>query len=445
MANIFLIGFVFFILIRMARWLHRRYGVWASAPILFTITLPAVNAVAHLIAASFPQLGTRDSAALLVILFCVTALIARKRTFAVCSTVLVTLSPMIGIEAVLSLAVDRTARATEYADSPLAPLVAQNSLPRVVWIIFDELDYRLSFQDRPSDLAMPHFDQLRAESIFARNAISPANNTLSSVTSLLTGTTIKSISPLDSSHAITDRIPLRSRPTIFSTVHRMGGNAAVSGWYLPYCRLFSTDLAACSGHGVVNIVNETSGTFFESVILQQRSLFEAGNYSVFRPALRQEQYVRMIQAMREEAQRYAADPSLNFVFLHLPTPHAPHFYDRHSRTFAGRNPGAARSYPDSLALADLILGEVRESMTSAGLWDKTTVLVSSDHPNRASKDLDGKSDPRVPFLLKLAGQTSGVSYTAPIHTIVTKPLLEAILAGQVATPEQAINWLHSHS
>ena len=152
----------------------------------------------------------------------------------------------------------------------------------------------------------------------------------------------------------------------------------------------------------------------------------------------------MIQAMREEAQRYAADPSLQLVFLHLPTPHPPHFYDRHSRTFTGRNPGAAGSYPDSLALADLILGEIRESMTRASLWDKTTVLVSSDHPNRASKDFDGKSDPRVPFLLKLAGQTSGVPYAAPINTIGTKPLLEAILTGQVASPEQAISWLHAH-
>ena len=78
----------------------------------------------------------------------------------------------------------------------------------------------------------------------------------------------------------------------------------------------------------------------------------------------------MIQAMREEAQRYAADPSLQLVFLHLPTPHPPHFYDRHSRTFTGRSPGAAGSYPDSLALADLILGEIREAMTRAGLWTR---------------------------------------------------------------------------
>ena len=41
-------------------------------------------------------------------------------------------------------------------------------------------------------------------------------------------------------------------------------------------------------------------------------------------------------------------------------------------------------------------------MKSAGLWESTTVLISADHPYRESEALDGKSDPRVPFLLKLA-------------------------------------------
>lgn len=438
MANIFLIGVVFLVFIRVARSVYRRYGMWAAAPILFPIALPAIIALAHLMASGFPQLGTRYSFGLLTILFCVTAFVARTKTFAVCATLLVTLSPMIAIEAVLSISRCRTGRGAEYVDPPLAPLAPQHSLPRVVWIIFDELDYRLSFPERPSHLDLPQFDRLRAESVFAANAISPANNTPISVTSLLTGTNISSISSLDPSRSAT-------RPTIFSSVHHLGGNAAADGWYLPYCRLFSADLAACAVHAAATLVTETSGSFMESVVLQLRSLLESGNFSILHPALREAARVGMIQAMRDEAPRYAADPVLDFVFLHLPTPHAPHYYDRRSRTFTGRDAGAAQRYADSLALADVILGEIRESMTRAGLWDKTTVLVSSDHPNRSSKDFDGKTDPRVPFLLKLAGQTSAVPYDAPLRTIVTKPLLEAILGAQIASPEQAVNWLHAHS
>ena len=83
-------------------------------------------------------------------------------------------------------------------------------------------------------------------------------------------------------------------------------------------------------------------------------------------------------------------------------------------------------------------------MISAGLWDKTTVLVSSDHPDRTSLFVDGREDKRVPFLLKLAGQTSGVTYEPLLQTVVTKPLLEAIMEGKVTTPEDAVSWLTAH-
>jgi hypothetical protein len=442
-ANVFLIGLVFFVLLRIARRMHKRYGAPVSAPILLLVSLPAGNAAVRLMAQNVPALGRSGSIGILVLLVCATALIARQKLFAVGATVLATLSPMIGVEAVLTIYRCRIDHTAEYANGALAGRAPRYSRPRIVWIIFDELDYRLSFPQRPSNLALPEFDRLRAESVFAENATSPANFTLASVPSMLTGANLTSISPADPSHATANGIPLNSWPTIFSTVHHMGGNAAVAGWYLPYCRLFSGDLAACSWYELDGTLNETSGTFAESIPLQQRSLFEYGYISIFRQSLRARHRVKVLQAIVEEAQRYAADPSLDFIFLHLPTPHPPHFYDPVSRTFTKRNAGA-ESYPDSLALADIFLGDIRTAMVRAGLWDKTTILVSSDHPNRSSQGFDGKTDPRVPFLLKLAGQNSTVAYTPPLKTVVTKALLEAILAHCVNTPAEAANWLQTH-
>jgi hypothetical protein len=56
-------------------------------------------------------------------------------------------------------------------------------------------------------------------------------------------------------------------------------------------------------------------------------------------------------------------------------------------------------------------------------------------------EIDGKQDPRVPFLLKMAGQTQGVTYEAVLRTIITKSLIEAILNRQVTTSEDAVKWL----
>ena len=104
-------------------------------------------------------------------------------------------------------------------------------------------------------------------------------------------------------------------------------------------------------------------------------------------------------------------------------------------------PAPIRDVLMHLALADIYLGDFRDSMTRAGLWDKTTVLVTSDHPNRLSMEIDGKQDPRVPFLLKMAGQSGGVDYDTVLRTIVTKPLIEAILARRITTSADAIKWL----
>lgn len=443
MANVFLIGLGFYVVIRLARRLKDRYGILVAAPIPVLLALPAARAVVRIMAMNFPRMGLRGSIGLIALLLCGSALLARRTTFAAAAVVLVTVSPMIATEAVLSVWRCRTSRAADYANGPLAPLANHGPRPRVVWMIFDELDYRLSFPGRPKNLPLAEFDRLRAESIFAENAIPPADDTQHSIPSLLTGARLTSISPLDPSHATADGVPLTSRPTIFSAVHGMGENAAAAGWYIPYCRVFSADLAACSWHDIESSLSNTRGTFAQSLAFQEQSLFEYGYVSIFRQSLRARRRVRLIQAMRDESSRYAADPSFDFVFLHLPAPHPPHYYDRISRTFTKRNAGA-ESYADSLALADRLLGEIRQSMTRADLWDTTTVLVSSDHPDRDSIDFDGRTDPRVPFLLKLAGQTSTVAYAAPIRTIVTKPLLEAILASQIASAEQAATWLQAH-
>jgi hypothetical protein len=445
-ANIFLIGLAFFLLIRLARWIAARYGstgfLFGSVPIFVLIALPTFKAIVRLLSLRFFESAPRTIAGVVILLLAVTAVLARRRIVAMAPALLIMFSPLIPIEAAVALSRLARDNTAEFLSGPLAPRV-DNSLPRVVWIVFDELDYRLSFPERPPGLAMPEFDRLRAESVFAENAVPPGRDTAHSVPSLLTGKSLAAVHALGPGDVLFDGILASKQPSIFSSVHGMGGNAAVVGWYLPYGRVFSRDLAACSWHAIESILAGTRGTFWESVVYQEQSLLEYGHYSLVHESLAAKYRIAMLGAMHRDALRDSADPSLNFLFLHLPVPHAPHFYDRLSRTFTKRNP-RADGYPDSLALADIFLGDIRASMIHAGLWDKTTVLISSDHPDRSSRAFDGKADSRVPFLLKLAGQTSGITYAESLRTVVTKALLEAILKRQITTSEDAVRWLRTH-
>ena len=59
--------------------------------------------------------------------------------------------------------------------------------PRVIWVVFDEMDQRLAFDARPSDLALPEFDRIRAEAVVADHATPTADWTVIALPSLISG------------------------------------------------------------------------------------------------------------------------------------------------------------------------------------------------------------------------------------------------------------------
>jgi hypothetical protein len=446
-ANVFLVGLVFYACIRFARWIASRFEtlgmIFGSLPILTLIALPAAKSIVRLLANRLPDADLSLMLGAFAVLAVVVIASTRRRFFNFASAVLVTISPLILIEAVLSLSRCWTDQSAAFADGPLAPRTPEASRPRVVWMIFDELDYRLAFEDRPANVPMGAFDRLRTGSLFAENAVSPAQDTSLSVPSLITGETIENLDTKSPRVALLNGVSASARPTIFTKVHAMGANAAVVGWYLPYCRLFSQDLTFCSYHDLENELGETSGTFWQSLFLEQQSLVAYGFRSLLGESPRAKHHLSMMDSMHADAVRVAADPSFDLVFLHLPVPHAPYLYDRFTYTFP-KHYLSYGSYFDNLALADIYLTDIREAMVKAGVWDSSTVIVSSDHPDRLSMAVDGKEDPRVPFLLKMPGQTTGSTYEQMIPTLLTKALVEAVLNREVTTPEEAVKWLTAH-
>jgi len=98
-----------------------------------------------------------------------------------------------------------------------------------------------------------------------------------------------------------------------------------------------------------------------------------------------------------------------------------------------------------------------DELESAGLWDKTILLVSSDHwwrinvwRNEGSWTAEeaavsgNQIDNRIPFLLKLKNQHEGMTYDQSFNTIVTHDLILALLSGKLATPREVAAWIDQH-
>lgn len=335
-----------------------------------------------------------------------------------------------------------------YADKKLAarhPLKATAS-PRILWVVFDELDYQLAFVDRAPGLRLPELDRLRGETLFATDAFPPGPGTPESMPGYFTGRLVHKVRTAGPDQLLLtykdseSPVPWRTQRTIFSDAYEAGVNTALLGWYHPYCRVLNDSLTECAWWEMAMQHNSMGYTVLQKLPGQTQSLFETTLFSAFGQSLATKQQARTFREMSERAKRAAVDPGLGLTLIHLPIPHAPHSYDRSSGRFTLKN-SPIRGYIDSLALTDVSLGELRRTMERARLWDNTTVLVTSDHPYREAALLAGRNDPRIPFMLKLAGESAGFRYDPSFNTVLAHDLLLGVLRRELATVEDVAAWL----
>jgi hypothetical protein len=439
------------------RWLRQRQSPRLSAIAFWVGLVLVLNAVREVLGTHFAILraglfsvaGTGGAEVLIgvspvLLIVAVWRFSARLRSLAV--SVLFLTSPLVAFQfAAMAWRLMRPADGPYTVQAAVPFLKQVPGTPRVVWIIFDEMDYRLSFPERPGSLCMPAFDRFSSEAVQLSNALSPADATSVSVPALLHGSKVREFRPTGPQTAevrYEDSLrpePWNSNQTIFGMARRMNLNSAVIGWYLPYCRALN-DLSVCEWTPMSSAMNSTGSGFGEILINQNRRLFETSLLSPFGQSLTVKEHVRSIESSVRHARQAVSDERLGLVFLHFPVPHPPAVYDRFRQTMTKSN-SPISGYIDSLALADRVLGQLRGEMEQCGLWDKTTVLVTADHSFRSSVALDGKKDPRVPYILKLAGQSRGERYDRLFHTVRTRALLEAILSGKLHSPEQVIGWM----
>ena len=313
------------------------------------------------------------------------------------------------------------------------------SLRRVVWIVFEELDQRVTFEARPTGLELPELDRLKRESLYAHAARSPAGTTDVTIPALITGRPVVAAAPLNPrdlqlTFADGKTAQWSAEPNVFSRARALGYDTALIGWHLPYPRVLGGSLAVAHWRPSVAFEEARGDTFAGSLWKQWASLAPPLNL--------RRQFSERVAELTSLAIRTAADDRFGLVFLHLPLPQPPGIYDRATERLTAWNfSGAAAGYFDNLALADRVVGELRRGMDRVRLDDRTWIVVTSTRSWQASAQYDGQTDPRVPFLLRApeGGRTRHVD--APFGTQATHDLVLAILRGSIADTSAAAAWL----
>jgi membrane-anchored protein YejM (alkaline phosphatase superfamily) len=164
-----------------------------------------------------------------------------------------------------------------------------------------------------------------------------------------------------------------------------------------------------------------------------------------------ERHIGEYRSLMERATALIQDRQIHFLFLHLPVPHPPGIYDRHThRLRAGGN------YLDNLTLADDTLGKLMQEIETSADGDRTTVIVSSDHSWRVplwdsapewTKEEEEIShdtfDPRPVFLIHFPGETNGVEIRSAVPELEEHDIIAGILNKQIENGSQMAALLHT--
>ena len=313
------------------------------------------------------------------------------------------------------------------------------SLRRVVWLVFSELDQGITFETRPTGLALPELDRLRRESLYADAARPPAGTTEVAMPALITGRPVVAVSPMsphDLELTFADGKTARwsAHPNAFSRARVFGYDTALVGWHLPYPRVLAGSLGFAAFRPSVAHEQIRGGTVSEALRNQWGSLVP--------PAHARRLSAERFAELGDLALRTAANGRFALVMLHLPLPQPPGIYDRAAGRLTTWNfTGAEAEYLDNLALADRVVGELRRGLERARLGDRTWIVVSSDRWSRTSKLPDGEVDHRVPFLVRPPDGGRSTHVDGAFNTLGTHDLVLAILRGSIADTAGAADWL----
>ncbi|WP_158944610.1 sulfatase-like hydrolase/transferase [Granulicella sp. S190] len=340
--------------------------------------------------------------------------------------------------------------------------------PRIIWILLDELSYQQVYGKRFPSLNLPEFDSLAAHSTVFTHVVPAGKLTEIVMPSLMSGLSIDKIR----SHADGRLMIHRSsenrwenfdqHATVFRDALDAGYSTAVTGWYIPYCRILSDVLDRCSwtlsglasnrSMPKASILRNSAQPVLTSFILMDL-LHTALTHEPRAADLYATHHIDDYQELLASADRLLEDPSDNFILLHMPIPHPGGIYNRSTRSFTVGN----SNYIDNLALADSYLAHVQSLLKSRGQWDSSTVVIMGDHSWRTYMWSDASDwtpeeqvasdgatfDDRPAYIVKAPYQETGARIDLPFNAVDTRLMLDAFLNEQITSAETLYTWVEN--
>lgn len=323
--------------------------------------------------------------------------------------------------------------------------------PRMIWILFDELAYKPAFEARDPSLQLPNFDRLRRESTLYTQVTPIGYRTIHVIPSLLSGRMVTNDTFTTDNQFLVESEDspqwhrFDTNATLIGMARQRGATTSIVGWYLPYCPIFESTATQCYWD---NQDTEDRGptwsdaSFAENVWLPLRILAEQyimpGKVWADLANWKSRGHIASVRNLSQHTLQTLAASQADFIYVHLPVPHPPGFWNRRTGKFA---PGG--SYLDSLDYSDRLLGQILDELQAQPRWAATTLIVQGDHswrtkmwrpqPGWGAEDErvshGGQWDPRPLLLIHQAGEQDAKTVAAPTSLMFVHDFVAAKIQG----------------
>jgi hypothetical protein len=330
-------------------------------------------------------------------------------------------------------------RATLWRPGPQAfatPIpVADPHKPRLVWILFDELAYKPVFEARDPSLQLKNFDRLRAESTLYTDMTPIAYRTTRAVPSLQLGRIVTDVTyTADNRYLIETEDdphwePFNTQASLFGMAKQHGLTTSIVGWYVAYCPVFASVATECywsnedaQDRGPTRLdASYAENVWFPLRILAEQILSPSRAWADV-AAWNAEGHIESVKDVSEHALQTIDTSQADIIYLHIPAPHPPAFWDRRTGKYA-----VGGSYLDSLDFSDRLLGQILDRLEAQPRWAATTLIVHGDHswrtemwrplPGWSAEDErvshGGQWEPRPVLMIHEPGQGRAGTVAAP--------------------------------
>jgi len=387
------------------------------------------------------------------------------RAYAAALSLMLPLAPVLAVHAAW---VQWQRPPAEHYAATVPPPSGTTTPTRVVVMVFDEWDQRLAIDERPDRVNSPALDRLLAQSFQASQAAGGGYLGVdSSIKSMMTGQRLLAVDPRslgvrleDGQRTVIDPAAAwADAPTLFSELKDRGWSSSVVGWYIPYCRLQGQYLRACSWQPGGSVYGRREFLFdlsypeyLHTLAVRQLERVPMSRRLGLDRSQAERRLLLAEEVSRVRARFSSSMDSADLVYVHWPLPHLFGLEDP-STPIAGRT----ANYFDNLAVVDRLLADFEDKLEREGRWDRTALVVTSDHSLRTwlwsgsgawtdeeERATGGRQSPYVPFVVKFAGQHDPLVYDRPFTIALLYDVVLAMADGTVTSPTELAAWLDAH-